>query len=74
MGEGAWNFVGYDVKADELNLIRTVVEQFAGLSRDELAYTVCELLGWTRATGRLKDAVAVLDGAASTQLQSADLT
>ena len=54
MGEGAWHFVGQDVGPQELDLIRSVVGQFAELSREELAATVCELLGWTRATGRLK--------------------
>ena len=54
MGDGAWNFVGRDVGPEELDLIRSVVGQFAELSREELASTVCELLGWTRATGRLK--------------------
>jgi len=54
MGDGAWRFVGHDVGPQELDLIRSVVGQFAELSREELAATVCELLGWTRATGRLK--------------------
>lgn len=54
MGEDAWNFVGHRVGADELDLIKTILGQHAGLSREELAATVCELLGWTRATGRLK--------------------
>lgn len=54
MGEGTWNFVGHAVRADELELIRSTVDEFRGLSRVELASTVCELLGWTRATGRLK--------------------
>src|SRR3990172_1101943 len=54
MGDGAWRFVGHDVGPQELDLIRSVVGQFAELSRVELASTVCELLGWTRATGRLK--------------------
>jgi hypothetical protein len=54
VGEGAWNFVGHHVGPEELDLIKTVVGQYAGLSREELAATVCELLGWTRATGRLK--------------------
>ncbi len=49
-----WNFVGHAVRADELDLIRSIVDEFAGLSRVELACTVCELLGWTRATERLK--------------------
>jgi len=53
-GEDTWNFVGHTVCADELDLIRSIVDEFSGLSRVELASTVCELLGWTRATGRLK--------------------
>ncbi len=54
MGDQAWNFVGHQVDPQELDVIRSVVGECAGLSRDELAATVCELLGWTRATGRLK--------------------
>ena len=54
MAEDTWNFVGHAVRADELDLIRSIVDEFAGLSRVELACTVCELLGWTRVTGRLK--------------------
>ena len=54
MGEDTWNFVGHTVRASELDLIRSIVDEFGGLSRVELASTVCELLGWTRATGRLK--------------------
>ena len=38
----------------ELALIREVVESCAGLSRKELAQTLCELLGWKRRSGRLK--------------------
>ena len=54
MDAGTWNFVGHTVRASELDLIRSIVDEFGGLSRVELASTVCELLGWTRATGRLK--------------------
>jgi hypothetical protein len=54
VGEDTWNFVGHAVRADELALIRSVVDEFSGLSRVELASTVCELLDWTRATGHLK--------------------
>jgi hypothetical protein len=53
--DDAWNFVGHRVNPKELDLIKTVVGQFGGLSRGELAATVCELLGWTRANGRLKE-------------------
>jgi hypothetical protein len=52
--DGPWNFVGHRVGREELDLIRSVVGEFGGLSREELASTVCELLGWTRVTGRLK--------------------
>jgi len=38
----------------ELALIHEVVESCSGLSRKELAQTICELLGWKRASGRLK--------------------
>lgn len=54
MSEETWRFVGQDVAGEELNLIRTVVDQCRRLSRGELASTVCELLGWTRTSGRLK--------------------
>jgi hypothetical protein len=52
--DAAWNFVGRHVSPEDLTLIQSVVGEFAALSRAELASTVCELLGWTRATGRLK--------------------
>jgi len=54
MGDGAWRFVGQDVAREQRDLIQSVVGQFGELSREELAATVCELLGWTRANGRLK--------------------
>jgi hypothetical protein len=54
VGEGAWHFVGHPVGPEELKLIRTIVGEYSALSREELSATVCELLGWTRATGRLK--------------------
>ena len=58
MGElvegGGLRFSGRAVGPDELALIREVVESCAGLSRMELAHTVCELLGWTRPRGALK--------------------
>ena len=40
--------------AAEVSLIREVVADCAGLSRMELAQTVCELLQWKRPTGSLK--------------------
>jgi hypothetical protein len=47
-------FLGEDVSASELATIRQVVELYGGLSRMELAATVCELLGWHRGNGRVK--------------------
>jgi hypothetical protein len=54
VSEDAWTFLGHRVSGDALHLIQAIVGECAGLSRDELAATVCELLGWTRATGRVK--------------------
>jgi hypothetical protein len=48
------NFAGRELAAAELDLIREVVDTCAGLSRTELARTICELLGWRRANGSLK--------------------
>lgn len=47
-------FCGRKFKPREMKLIREVVETFSGLSRMELAQTVCEHLGWQRASGGLK--------------------
>jgi len=47
-------FCGGAVSAHELALIEGVVRSCAGLSRAELAHTVCELLEWRRANGALK--------------------
>jgi hypothetical protein len=51
---GRLQFTGRAVGPDELALIREVVAGCPGLSRMELAHTVCELLGWTRPQGTLK--------------------
>ena len=48
------SFAGREFDPEELELLREVVETCAGLSRTELAKTVCELLRWRRANGRLK--------------------
>jgi len=45
---------GREFTVEELELVREVVESCSGLSRTELARTVCELLGWKRAAGGLK--------------------
>lgn len=47
-------FCGREFTWEELSLIQEVVRSCAGISRLELAHTVCELLDWRRAVGRLK--------------------
>jgi hypothetical protein len=47
-------FCGRTFSRDELQLIGDVVKRYAGLSRMELAHTVCELLHWQRSSGGLK--------------------
>ena len=47
-------FCGQPVTAEELDLIRETVRDCSGLSRTELAFTVCELLEWQRPNGGLK--------------------
>lgn len=47
-------FCGQPVTAPQLALLREVVETCSGLSRTELARTVCDLLHWRRPNGGLK--------------------
>lgn len=47
-------FCGREFTAKEVTLIREVVDACSGLSRFELANTVCELLDWKRPGGGLK--------------------
>jgi uncharacterized protein DUF4338 len=47
-------FCGRQFSNAELQLICEVVKRYAGLSRMELAHTVCELLRWQRRGGGLK--------------------
>ncbi len=47
-------FCGRQFDGAELQLICQVVKRYAGLSRMELALTVCELLEWRRPGGGLK--------------------
>jgi hypothetical protein len=47
-------FCGREFSAKEVSLIQEVVETCAGISRLELAHTVCELLEWKRPGGGLK--------------------
>jgi hypothetical protein len=51
-------FCRTEVTTDDLSLIREVIES-TDLSRNELANTVCELMGWERPNGKLKTMEAV---------------
>ena len=51
----AQHFFGREFTPDELSLVHEVVATCSGISRKELAYTVCELLDWKRANGKLKE-------------------
>ncbi len=48
-------FCGREFSAEEVSLIQEVVDTCGGISRNELANTVSELLEWKRPTGRLKN-------------------
>ncbi|MBW1993720.1 MAG: DUF4338 domain-containing protein [Deltaproteobacteria bacterium] len=48
------SYFGREFTAEEVSLIKDVVETCTGVSRTELAHTVCELLEWKRPNGRLK--------------------
>ena len=48
------SFCGRQFAGEELSLIQEVVQTCSGISRTELAHTVCELLQWKRANGGLK--------------------
>lgn len=47
-------FKGREFTSTDLGLIQEIVSTYSTLSRQELASTVCELLGWTRPGGGLK--------------------
>ena len=47
-------FCGKVVTTEELTLINELVEEFWGIPQTELASTVCELLEWKSANGKLK--------------------
>lgn len=47
-------FCGRTLNVDEVDQIKEIVSTCRGISRTELANTVCELFDWKRPTGRLK--------------------
>src|SRR2546428_11949509 len=48
-------FCGRRFTAQEVELMRVVARDYAGLGVTEIARTICELLEWTRPNGRLKN-------------------
>ena len=48
-------FCGRMFSGQELELIGEIARDYAGLAVTEMARTICELLEWKRANGRLKD-------------------
>ena len=48
-------FCGREFTGEEVSLIQEVITTCAGISRTELANTICELLDWKRAGGGLKE-------------------
>jgi len=52
--DGSATFCGRTFGPREISEIKDIVESFPGLSRTELAGTVCELLDWHRANGTYK--------------------
>lgn len=53
-GRARHTFAGLECGPRELAMIREVVEGCSGVTRMELANTICELLGWSRPGGGLK--------------------
>lgn len=47
-------FCGQPISLEQLNLIKSVIDDCGGISRTELANTICELLEWRRPNGKLK--------------------
>lgn len=47
-------FCGQPISPEELSLIKSVISDCGGISRTELASTICELLEWRRPNGKLK--------------------
>lgn len=48
-------FCGRAFTAQEVELMRTVAQDYAGLGVTEIARTICELLDWKRPNGGLKN-------------------
>ncbi len=51
---GLPKFCGTSLAGEQWRLLLELVEEFGGISRTELAATICELLDWKRPNGKLK--------------------
>ncbi len=51
----ALTFSGRTFSPEDLQLIQQITTDFGSLGRTEIARTICELLDWRRASGRLKN-------------------
>jgi hypothetical protein len=51
----SFTFCGRRFVRSELELMRQIAAEFAGLGRTEIARTLCELLEWKRPSGGLKN-------------------
>ena len=47
-------FCGQPVSVQEMEVVKSVINDCAGISRTELACTLCEILDWRRHNGKLK--------------------
>jgi hypothetical protein len=68
-----YHFCGQPVSAQEMEVVKSVISDCAGISRTELASTLCEILDWRRQNGKLKTVecrafLEELDGKAILQL------
>src|SRR5215469_9206547 len=52
---GEVTFCGRKFTAQQVELMRVVARDYAGLGVTEIARTICELLEWTRPNGGLKN-------------------
>jgi hypothetical protein len=49
-----YHFCGQPVSAQEMEVVKSVISDCSGISRTELASTLCEILDWRRQNGKLK--------------------
>ena len=49
-----YHLCGQPVSAQEMEVVKSVISDCSGISRTELASTLCEILDWRRQNGKLK--------------------